>query len=85
MEIKPIHNEDDYENALKDIEILWDSPIGSPEGDRMEVLVTLVEAYEAEHYPVPAIDDPVGVLEYFMESRGLSRSDLMHNPAHGGQ
>lgn len=74
MEIKPVRNEEDYKNALKEIELLWDSPVGSPEGDRMEVLVTLVEAYEAEHYPVPVIDDPVGVLEYYLESKRLSRS-----------
>ena len=77
MEIKPIRSEEDYKNTLKEIENLWDSPVGSPEGDRMEVLVTLVEAYETEHYPIPVIDDPVGVLEYYMESKGLSRSDLI--------
>jgi HTH-type transcriptional regulator/antitoxin HigA len=77
MEIKPIRNEDDYKNTLKEIEQLWDFPVGSPEGDRMEVLVTLVEAYESEHYPIPVINDPVGVLEYYMESKGLSRSDLI--------
>jgi HTH-type transcriptional regulator / antitoxin HigA len=77
MEIKPIRNEEDYQNTLKEIESLWESPINSPEGDRMEVLVTLVEAYETEHFPIPVIDDPVGVLEYYLESKGLSRSDLI--------
>lgn len=77
MEIKPIRNEDDYRKTLKEIESLWGSPMGSPEGDRMEVLVTLVEAYETEHYPIPVIDDPVGVLEYYLESKGLSRTDLI--------
>ena len=43
----------------------------------MDVLVTLVEAYEAKHYPIPEPDDPVQVLEYYMESRGLNRSDLI--------
>ncbi len=43
----------------------------------MDVLVTLVEAYEAKHFPIPEPDDPVGVLEYYLESRGLSRSDLL--------
>ena len=75
MKIKPIRNEYDYKNALKEIELLWDSPIDTPDGDRLEVLVTLVEAYEIEHYPIPVIDDPVGVLEYYLESKGLSRSD----------
>ena len=69
MEIKPIRNEDDYKNTLKEIELLWESPIDTPDGDRLDVLVTLVEAYETEHYPIPAIDDPVGVLEYYLVRR----------------
>ena len=77
MEIKPVRNEEDYNTTLKEIESLWESPVGTPEGDRLDVLVALVEAYEAEHYPIPVIDDPVGVLEYYMESKGLSRSDLI--------
>jgi HTH-type transcriptional regulator / antitoxin HigA len=77
MEIKPIRSEADYEAALKEIEILVNSQPGTPEGDRMDVLVTLVEAYEAKHFPIPEPEDPVGVLEYYMESRGLSRSDLL--------
>jgi len=62
---------------LKEVERLIDSQPGTPEGDRMDVLVTLIEAYEAKHFPIPEPDDPVGVLEYYMESRGLSRSDLL--------
>lgn len=77
MEIKPIHSEADYRAALKEIENLMESQPGTPDGDRMEVLVTLVEAYEAKHFPIPEPDDPVQVLEYYMESRGLSRSDLI--------
>jgi HTH-type transcriptional regulator/antitoxin HigA len=77
MEIKPIRSESDYEAALKEIEKLLESQPGSPEGDRMDVLVTLVEAYEAKNFPIPEPDDPVEVLEYYMESRGLSRSDLI--------
>ena len=53
MEIKPIKTEADYEAALKEIEQLWGSNYGSPEGDKLDVLVTLVEAYEEEHYPIP--------------------------------
>ena len=52
MEIKPIKTGADYEAALKDIEQLWGSSYGSPEGDKLDVLVTLVEVYEEEHYPV---------------------------------
>jgi len=77
MEIKPIRSETDYEAALKEIEMLLESQPGTPEGDRMDVLVTLVEAYEAKNFPIPEPDDPVEVLEYYMESRGLSRSDLI--------
>ena len=77
MEIKPIRSEADYQTALKEIEKLIESQPGTPEGDRMDVLVTLVEAYEAKHFPIPEPDDPVQVLEYYMESRGLSRSDLI--------
>jgi HTH-type transcriptional regulator / antitoxin HigA len=77
MEIKPIRSEADYDAALKEIETLVNSEPGTPEGDRMDVLVTLVQAYETNHYPVPEPEDPVGVLEYYMESRGLSRSDLI--------
>lgn len=77
MEIKPIRNEADYDAALKEIEKLFESQPGTPEGDRMEILVTLVEAYEARNFPIPIPDDPVQVLEYYMESRGLERSDLI--------
>jgi len=77
MDIKPIRTETDYKAALKEVERLIDSQPGTPEGDRMDVLVTLIEAYEARHFPIPEPDDPVGVLEYYMESRGLSRSDLL--------
>jgi HTH-type transcriptional regulator/antitoxin HigA len=77
MEIKPIRTEADYHAALIEIEKLMESQPGTAEGDRMDVLVTLVEAYETRHFPIPEPDDPVEVLEYYMESRGLSRSDLI--------
>lgn len=75
MEIKPIKTEVDYEAALKEIEQLFEVEPGTPEGDRLEVLVTLVEAYEEEHYSLPA-PDPIEAILYFMESRGLERVDL---------
>jgi HTH-type transcriptional regulator/antitoxin HigA len=77
MEIKPIKNEDDHLSALSEIERLLDSRPGSADFDRMEVLITLVEAYEARHFPISTPDDPAAVLEYYMESRGLSRMDLI--------
>lgn len=83
MEIKPIRGEADYQAVLHEIEKLWESQPGTPEGDQMEILVTLVEAYEARNFPIPEPDDPVAVLEYYMESRGLSRADLI--PYLGGK
>ncbi|MGB8215534.1 MAG: transcriptional regulator [Anaerolineales bacterium] len=77
MEIKPIRSEDDYQAALKEIEAHLDALPGNLESDRLEVMITLVEAYEAAHFPIPEPNDPVEVLEYYMESRGLSRADLI--------
>lgn len=77
MDIKPIRTEADYQATLKEVDKLLDSQPGTPAGDRMDVLVTLIEAYEARHFQIPEPEDPVGVLEYYMESRGLSRSDLL--------
>lgn len=75
MNIKPIRSEVDYEAALKTIEQLWDAPQGSPEVDKLDVLVTLVEAYEEKHYPIPP-PDPIEAIFHYMESQGLSKSDL---------
>lgn len=75
MEIKPIKTESDYEAALREIEVLFDAVPGTTEGDRLDVLTTLVEAYEEKHYDIPA-PDPIEALNYYMESRGLTRRDL---------
>lgn len=75
MDIKPIRTENDYEDALKEVEQLWGAIPGTPDGDRFEVLFTLVEAYEARQYPILP-PDPVNAIEYYMDSRGLSRRDL---------
>jgi HTH-type transcriptional regulator/antitoxin HigA len=75
MDIRPIKNESDYEEALAEIERLFDASRDTPEGDRLDMLITLVEAYEAEHYPIPA-PDPIEAIKYYMESRGLTRSDM---------
>lgn len=75
MEIKPIKNEADYRAALAEIERLFDAAPGTPEGDRLEVWTTLVQAYEAQHCPIPQ-PDPIEAILYHMESRGLSRGDL---------
>lgn len=75
MEIKPIKNETDYQAMLGEIERLFDAAPDTPEGDRLEVLTTLVEAYEEKHYNIP-MPDPIEAILYHMESRGLSRRDL---------
>lgn len=62
---------------LHEIENLIEATPGTPEAERLDVLVTLVEAYEANHFPIHESDDPVAVLEYYMESRGLNRTDLI--------
>lgn len=75
MNIKPIKTSADYEAALKEIERLFEAEPGTPQGDRLEVLTTLVEAYEDKHFAIPA-PDPIEAIQYFMESRELSRRDL---------
>ena len=75
MNIKPIKTTADYEVALKEIERLFEADPGTPQGDRLEVLTTLVEAYEDKHFAIPA-PDPIEAIQYFMESRELSRRDL---------
>lgn len=77
MDIKPIRTERDYEAALQEAGRLMEFEAGTPEGDRLDVLATLIDAYEAKHFPIPLPDDPVAVLEYYMESRGLERADLV--------
>jgi HTH-type transcriptional regulator / antitoxin HigA len=75
VKIAPIRGERDYEAALKEIEALMDAAAGTAQGDRLDVLVTLVEAYEARHW---AIDppDPIDAIRFRLEQRGLSRSYL---------
>ena len=75
MTIKPIKSERDYHKALKEIEKLWDAKPNSSRGDRLEVLVTLVEAYEQRHYKVEP-PDPVEAIKFRMEQLGLKPSDL---------
>jgi HTH-type transcriptional regulator / antitoxin HigA len=75
MDLRPIKTESDYDQALAEIDTLFDALPDTPEGDRLEVLVTLVEAYERKHHPIPP-PDPIDALHYYMESRGLTRRDL---------
>ena len=75
MNIKPIRTEKEYEAALKEIERLFDANPGTPDGDSLDILVTLVEVYEDEHYPIP-LPDPIEAIFFYMESRELTRIDL---------
>ena len=75
MDIKPIRSEADYDAALQEIETLFDVEPGTAEADRLEILVMLVEAYEAQHHRIPP-PDPIEAIEYEMERLGLSRRDL---------
>ena len=74
-EIKPIRSERDYEAALSEVERLWGSKAGTAEGDRLDVLATLIEAYEVEHYPIDP-PDPIEAIKFRMDQQGLTRKDL---------
>ena len=76
MEIRPIKTEADFEATLKEIEGLMSAEADSPEGDRLDVLVTLVEAYERKHYPID-FPDPVEAIKFRMEQQGLTVDDLV--------
>ncbi|MGH8058458.1 MAG: helix-turn-helix domain-containing protein [Candidatus Entotheonellia bacterium] len=75
MDIHPIKTEADYERALAEIEQLWGAAENTPEGDTLDILLTLVEAYEETHYPIDP-PDPVEAIKFRMEQMGLSRKDL---------
>ena len=74
-EIKPIRTKRDYDAALKEVERLWGAKSGTPEGDRLDVLATLLDAYETEHYPMDP-PDPIEAIKFRMEQQGLTRRDL---------
>ena len=80
--VRPIRTEADYEAALAEIDGLMTARSGTVEGDRLDVLATLVEAYEAEHHAIDA-PDPIALLEFAMEQRGADRTDL--EPMIGGR
>jgi HTH-type transcriptional regulator/antitoxin HigA len=75
MDIKPIKTERDYRNVLKEIEAIMDAKANTPEGDRLDVLATLAEAWEEKHHAIDA-PDPVRAIEFAMEQRGMNRRDL---------
>ncbi len=73
--VQPIRTKEDYRAALQEIERLFDVPQGTPEFDRLEILVTLVEAYENIHEPILP-PDPIEAILYYLESRGLTTQHL---------
>lgn len=75
MEIRPIKTEADYDAALLEVEQLWGAADGTEEGDRLDVLLVLVESYEAKHHPIDP-PDPVDAIKFRMEQMNLSRKDL---------
>ncbi len=76
MTVRPIRNDRDHARALKEIKRLWGAKRGSSEADRLDVLVTLVDAYEARHHAILP-PHPVEAILFRMEQAGLSRADLV--------
>ena len=75
MDIKPIKTDADYRAALKEIDSLMTAKLDSLEGEKLDVLVTLIEAYERKHYPLE-LPDPVEAIKFEMEQKGLTVKDL---------
>jgi len=77
MDIRPIHTQADYKATLKEISALMESDpdLGTPQGDRLDILTTLVQAYETKHHPITA-PDPVDAIKFRMEQSGLSVKDM---------
>ena len=74
-DVKPIRSDADYEVALTEVERLWGAKSGTPRGDRLDVLATLIDAWEGEHHPMDP-PDPIEAIKFRMEQQGLTRRDL---------
>ncbi len=74
-DLKPIRSEADYEEALAEAGRLCGAPGGTPDGDRLDILATLIDAFEARHFPLDP-PDPVEAIKFRMEQQGLTRKDL---------
>src|SRR5258708_12904380 len=74
-ELKPIRTKADYKDALAEVERLWGAKSGTPKGDRLDVLATLIDAYEKRHYPMDP-PDPIEAIQFRLEQQGLTRKDL---------
>jgi len=75
MNIKPIRTENDYQQALARLELIFDAEFGSPEGDELEILGMLIEKYENEYYPIP-LPDPIEAIKFRMAELGYKQTEL---------
>lgn len=75
MDIKPIKTDADYRAALKEVESLMTAEPNTPEGEKLDILATLIEAYECKHFPLD-LPDPVEAIKFEMEQKGLTVKDL---------
>ncbi|HJQ61042.1 MAG TPA: helix-turn-helix domain-containing protein [Vineibacter sp.] len=73
--VKPIRSAADHKAALAEMKRLWGAKLGTPAGDRLDVLATLVDVYESQHYPMDP-PDPIEAIKFRMEQQGLTRRDL---------
>jgi HTH-type transcriptional regulator / antitoxin HigA len=76
MDIRPIRNDEDHVAALREIERLWGAAAGTDDGDKLDILATLVEKYEENHWPIVETSDPVDLLNYAIEELGHSQAEL---------
>src|SRR2546427_11306699 len=76
MRIRPIRSEADHDEALRRVEALWGSTSGTPEGDELDVLVSLIEAYEREHYPID-LPTPIEAIKFRLEQQGKDYRSLI--------
>lgn len=76
MEIRPIKTEQDYNAAIRRIEVLWGAKKDTPQGDELDLLVTLAESYEMKHFPI-APPDPVDAIKFRMEQMDMTKADLI--------
>lgn len=76
MEIKPIKTEQDYYDSIHRVEELWGAKKDTPQGDELDLLVTLIESYEVKHYPI-APPDPVDAIKFRMEQMGMTKADMV--------
>ncbi len=75
MEIKPIHNEKDYQRALDRLALIFDSKKGTAQGDELEIISILIDTYENENFPIE-MPDPIEAIKFRMEQMGMKQKDL---------